>query len=888
MSFPVRAITLALSAVVCTSAARAEVEFSSAPHVLAFSERQQIVLFSGEDAAGAMATRRADGTFDVIVPDAQVAPSLLDRDYFGPPHGEDGAATSVSLAPTSDGDVRIRIRPAGRVARVVAYPVQAPARLMIDLLPRDAEVPRAKTRVEAKKKSPRTARAKAPVERAPNGERPAGQSAATKAVESDPVARSAPKDPKAAEPIAASPRDAGPERPAGPNAKVSVAKADAVAPSKDQNEEASAHATRAAVATIRLPKGAPFQAPMCRAPPEPKSQTPPEQDSVRAPVQREADVVVASGPSFRVTRDSECRFLRVFGVPFCAADSDREGYRDDPYAAGVAHRIAAGATWLAPIRMPKDAVVQPLLAADREFIVRASDGWLLPAVAAYERAGRIRADFPGVVRAHMNIALIYYELGFGPELVVEAQDPTNPARDFARAVLGDFRRNQGRVAEAAALYESASEGSPLAVCFAARGLAAVALAEGRIDRAMTGVEALADLCPREVVVDADTERIRARVELAAGEPDRALATLSVAAARAAPSQLAEIARARAEVAETSGRIDEARDVWMDFKQGRYGKDLVLEGVLALARIGDGEESIEIGLEQAAGLPVEARERVTKELFNGVSEAAMAEGDHLAPLSVILAADLEPKDLNVPAQIALAASYRRLGLLAEAERLLDEIGSQREAGLPESYWEETGKIALARGDFDEAQSVLQRWRTSRGGNPSSGELRLRVELLAREKAPPAAIEALLVRLEGLDAGVAEAARWDAARLYAATDPNAGLAFLGGETGVRSMPNLPDEQVADTLWQLGRASEKQGATESALVAFGALGRLLPATARGADASYRVGRMLEGGKQIGEARQAYRRAGTHPDALDRRFADAAAGFHQIVQPWTRRQEE
>lgn len=884
---------LALSVVAGASAAWAEVKFSSAPHVLAFSERQQIVLFSGEDAAGAIATRRPDGTFDVIVPDAQVDASLLDRDYVGPPHGDDGAATSVSLSPTSDGDVQIRIRPAGRVDRIVAYPVQAPARLMIDLLPRDVDVAEAQVLIEAKEKSNPRPRAKTPVDVVvDDSPRAEAESSTTKAVKPDRVARAVPKESAPADPAAASPRRVTPEPDVAPSAKIPAGRAKSPGPSngpsKARDEKKAGDTAGTAAATVRLPEGTPFQAPMCKALPPPKSAPGSGQGSLSVSVEDEGDVQLASSPSFRVEGRSECRFLRVFGLPFCAADSNRTGYREDPYAAGVAHRISAGATWLAPIQMPEEAVVQPLLAADREFILRASDGWLLPAVAAYERAGRIRADFPGVVRAHMNVALIYYQLGFGPELVVEARDPTNPARDFARAVLGDLRRNEGRLAEAAELYELASDGSPMAVCFAARGLAAIALAEGRIDRATTGVEALVELCPRDVVVDAETERIRARVELAAGHPDRALATLSVAAARAAPAQLAEIARTRAEIAETSGRVDEARDVWTEFKSGRYGKDLVLEGVLALARIGDDDESIEIGLEQAANLPAGTRERVTKELFNGVSEAALAEGDDLASLSVILAAGLEPGDLDVPAQIALAGSYRRLGLLAEASALLEQIGSQRKAGLPESYWAESGKIALARGAFDDVRSVLQSWRTSRGGNPSSGELRLRVDLLAREKAPPAAVESLLARLEGLDPGVAESARWDAARVYAASDPNAGLALLGGEEGLRSMPELPDEQVADTLWELGRASEKQGATESALVVYGSLGRLLPATARGADASYRVGRMLEGGEQIGEAKQAYRRAGTHPDELDRRFADAAAGFHQVVQPWTRRQEE
>ena len=89
-------------------------------------------------------------------------------------------------------------------------------------------------------------------------------------------------------------------------------------------------------------------------------------------------------------------------------------------------------------------------------------------------------------------------------------------------------------------------------------------------------------------------------------------------------------------------------------------------------------------------------------------------------------------------------------------------------------------------------------------------------------------------------------------------------------------------------MGRSADGGGETELALMAYRSLAGHLPATSRGADAAYRAGRLLEERDAYAEARREYRRAETHPDELDRRFAEATSAFHELVEPWTRRLEE
>ena len=899
--------------VVSATVAHARATFETEPHLLAFETRQQIVLFTAEGAPGAMATRRADGSFDVLVPNAAVDDSIRGRSFFGPPLGEDGLGTRVSLEATADGDVRIRVEPVGEVARVVAHAVRGPDRLLIDLLPAESiakakperEPPPEKSRGAAAKvakvpvlppqaRAERAAKEEAPAKPAEDRDSPPEVTDRESAEDREEVA-SAPST--APLPIAAD--DAGPSPDAEESTTTETEGVVSAEPhGKEEGDTALELAslvdegsTGDAAPPVAHPEPPPVDEAVARVEPAP---APPDDESleVAAPItpqQPGEEPLKIASESGSSTVDPHCRFIRLFGLPFCAPNAAQPGYRDSAYSSGVAHRLAAGATWLAPIRMPDSNPAASLLKADREYVLKARDGWLLPVVRAYDRAARLHPEFEGVVRAHQNVALLYGELGFGPELVIESRDAGNPARAFAMAVLGDLRREQSRYAEAAQLYEAASHGGRLASCFAARGLAAVALAEGRTQRAQTGMDGLSELCPLEVLHDVDTQRLHAKVELALGNPDGALATLDGASTRSPRSHLAELARDRAVIAETTGRIEEARAVWTDFERGRFGEDRKVEGAIGLARLSGDPSSIEAGLARAAELPAGQRERAKKELFAGISDAARPEGDDFATMSMVLAEGLPPTALDVPAQVGLAAAYRKLGLLDESRSALERLERDPGGARPEAFWREATTRALAEGDLEGADATLARWRVSRGGNPSAGEMQLRAQLLARRRAGRPEIERLLGRLGSVDGEVATTTRWEVAADFASWDPAAGVQLLSrGKDGIEPPTSLDDTRVAETLWALGRAAERHGENETALAAYRALSTHLPGTHRGAESAYRAGRILENQDDYSGARRAYRQAAEHPGALDRRFAEATAGFYEVVQPWMRRQEE
>jgi len=272
----------------------------------------------------------------------------------------------------------------------------------------------------------------------------------------------------------------------------------------------------------------------------------------------------------------------------------------------------------------------------------------------------------------------------------------------------------------------------------------------------------------------------------------------------------------------------------------------------------------------------------------VSNAAIASGDDLTTIALILSDGFAPEMLDVEAQIALAAAYRRLGLLDEAGATLEKIERASESGLVEPYWEERVNLALATGDLVAADAFLSRWRLSRGGNPSGAELALRARVLVRGGAERVELSAVLKRLDGLDADRATATRWRVAAVLAERDPVAAVGILGGEEKLAQWPSLAEAEIVETLWQVGRSAETGGDESTALIAYQALGERLPGTERGADAAYRAGRLLERRQAFDEAERAFRRAATHPAQLERRVATASIGFHEVADPWMRGQEE
>lgn len=875
--------------------------FSSQPHILAFGDRQQVILFAQDGIDGAIATRRADGSWDIVIPNAAVGEALAGQSFIGPPTGAAGEATQVDLESIGN-DVRLRVRPAGDVARVVAYGVSRPPRLMVDLLSSDAakaERPEPTKKAErpekkkAEKPEPRKKAAAEPKQQAKKPE-PKAETRTAKKIEKKPAEETA----KAARDLAKSPAKEPTEKP----------KAEVVAEPSTPPTEPNATQIADTVPATRKPEL------LASAEPAPVQLEPREEEKARreeerpapsapavALIEPPADVIDVtttdldtSNGSGRVAlalehtvdhREQHCLYTRVAGVPFCAPNGEMLGYAEDPHSSGIARRIAAGATWLPKIRAQSSA--RPYLEADREFLRQAKKGWLLATIPAYKRALRLGPDFPDALRAHMNIALIYAQLGFQPELEMHASNTANPARAFASAILGDQRLEDGFYREAADLYEYAAEQGGMPACIAARGLAHLALEEGRVQRADEGISMLRDLCPRGFVDDPDTERLRARIALSLGDANGALATLDQVEARLKRPQRGEIVHERALIAEGAGRLDEARKAWAELETGAYGPKLEAQAAIALARLEGTHEAVDDGLSRLEDLPPEDRAKARNELLVDVSGDALAKGDDLSAVAMILSEGMDPSALPPREQVELAAAYRRLGLDAQARETLDRVERHHGGGLPERYFQERGALALDAGDLGAAEDILRRWQRSRGGNPSAGELELRVRVLAGRNVGATPIEGALRRLAGLERSRATKARWQAAASLADRDPAMAVALLSEAGQLEKLPKLPDEDLAETLWALGRASEAHGETQAALAAYRALGLGLPETARGADASYRAARLLEIEQQFPEAERAFQRAAGHPKAIDRRLAEASSAYHGVVRPWPRKQE-
>lgn len=924
-SFPAIAVLGGLA--LTLTSAHGAVLFSSEPHILALGQRQQVILFAQDGIDGAISTRRADGTWDVVIPNATVDQALADRSFVGPPVGEQGRATQVDLESVGT-DVRLRVRPAGDVARVVAYGVRNPPRLMVDLLSREAarKESAAREKSAARRETERATQAEErgtetvsdpgtpTVDRnddavsesvAPELSR-AENAAMPEKAPAQMAGEPAPKDPGAEDRTVAPTQEPEPgavdaaAAEGGPMFPPTTGLASAEHPQDETSLLESTEPAPAGHERVRLSAGDAVDGEGREGTEDVASSGAGAAAGVASESLQDRIPVAAvefdgSDGSGRVAlalgeladrREEHCLYTRVSGVPFCAPNGDALGYVEDAYSSGLARRIAAGATWVAKVQGTV-APAKPYLEADREFLTHARKGWLLGTISAYTRALRLSPGFPDAVRAHMNIALIYAQLGFRPELEMQASNSTNPARGFASAVLGDQRLEEGRFRDAADLYEFAADEGGMAACVAARGLAGLALAEGRTERAYDGLSMLRDLCPRGFVDDPDTERLRARIALSLGDANRALATLDQVEARLRKPERGEILLERATIAEEAGRLDEAHEAWSELETGRYGPKLEAHAAIALARLEGTRAAVDDGLSRLEDLPPEDRERARNELLVGASDDALSNGDGLSAVAMVLSEGLDSSKLAPRAQVELAGSYRRLGLYEEARKTLDRVERRGDGGFPESYWRERGALALATGDLGAAEEILRRWQRSRGGNPSTGEIELRVAVLAGRNASRAAIQTALERLNGLDPQRATSARWRAAADLADRDPATATALLESAGQLEKLPDLPEDQLANTLWALGRGGEEHGESAVALAAYQALGLGLPESARGAEASYRAARILEVEQEFSEAERAFRRAAVHPKAIDRRQAEASSAYHSVVRPWPRRQE-
>src|SRR6185295_13476281 len=335
------------------------------------------------------------------------------------------------------------------------------------------------------------------------------------------------------------------------------------------------------------------------------------------------------------------------------------------------------------------------LAADHAFARGAAAGTrLLPAIEAYRHALRRHPGFLDAPRARMNVVLAYRAMGFRTELAAEADAlASSPGGGFAFGLLGDLLQEQDAAVDAQRAYERAAGHGPLGVCLATRGRASLAVAGGDVDGANRALADLPTVCPETLAADAETDQVRARVELAGGDARGALATLtSVEKVLGARATLLEDVAA-ADVA--AGDAAAARATYERLADGSHGARAAAHAAVALARLDAAAGDVTSGLRRLGTLDGTAARAERRAFTTRALEDALGRGADRDAVTLLHEQGIAPTTLDPMTQLRLARSYRVLGLLAPAEALLDGLRGKPEVA--DGVAEERAAVALARDD-----------------------------------------------------------------------------------------------------------------------------------------------------------------------------------------------
>ncbi len=846
---------LALSALVLlllVGRAHGEALFASPPHFLALRDREEIVFFINEPVAGALASRTRSGV-EVIVPRALVDPTLRGTTFRGDDSAT-AAGTRVVLAPATRGNAAIRITTSSAPAAVHAYSERDPPRLVIDLL-------------AAPQPTPTPAH-------------------------------------KAVAPAAASAAREKPKQDAAQSASAVVAPP-AVLAALAVSAPPAAPATQG---STTAPPAAPAQASTTasNAPPAPASRTAPEAPAAATgrTASAAAEPAVRVAPSTGAASSTgsadaasahdggsaqkrPCAWRRIGAVAFCAPDPEALAYATHADLAALARALAAAADPATlPQAIPGDEPGALYLAADRELVVRAAGGRLLPAIDLYRRALRRAPKFFDAPRARLNVALAYRVLGFDAELQSVAQEAAKDAtRPIIDAVIGDLARERDAGEPARDAYARAMGGDALAVCLATRGRAALVLASDPPGNASAHVARLPELCPPEILADAETIRVQARQQLADGQPRRGLAMLE--ALRGAPEVpanglvLADIAAAAA----AAGDDATARARWTELASGHFGARLATRATLGLAQldVASGDDSAGFRRLDMLGSAKASDER--RRLANDALVRALRRGADAEAVAIVAEQSLAPALLASDDQIALARSYRAVGLASEADALLRALAAQLGKDAPDALWHERGRGALTTNP-PQALAVADEWLRTRGAAAPADATALRARALAALGQATAAAQSVDAAV-ALDPAAARTLRLDVAVRLQTKDPGVALrlarAALGGDD--RS-PRLAAPDAAAALRVVAESAEATGEAAAALAAYRELADRYADQPAAEGAQYRLAR-LGAGDGGAAARAGYAEVARSRDALERRVATAAEAYEAIVKPFENRRE-
>lgn len=798
-------ILLLLLSSVATARADAASQLTSAPHFLVLGDRDRIVLFSDGPVAGALADQQSDGSVEVVIPRLVVDEAIAGREFDDAAGGGDGKI-KVRLSNAGQGDVRVRIASARPVSRVHAFASNNPSRLVIDLLHGGAAVAereeRAPVAVAAAK--PAAAPAKKPTTAGEQGEVKPDK----KAVRREP-------DPPAAG------KGAPPALAAAPEEMVGPPREQAGPPREEAEQRVLASAAKPAAVT---------------APPA----LPAAESTEHAPVvDVAADGAADGAPTAAPDETLVCRWRRASGIAYCAPDPKAGVYLADLGTASLAGLLDRGRGGPSAVPLPRSGPTEAYLNADVVLIRAARDGWILPAVSAYEQALRTHPEFVDARRARANLALVFHALGFAPELDRMSRVKGDAVAPFAGVLLADLVRELGERRDTAPLLAAGDRAGGITACLAERVRANAAAAAGRREAFPEAFAALAKVCPRTIVEDPETAWLRARAMILGGEAARAAGALAAIEADLPRRQrallLADLVRAHDAAANAAG----ARSVEERLAAGSHGRRAARAARVALATRDAAEGKLAPGEHRFADLPIEDAVQTRERADLIAASELLRGGNEVAALGLVTERKLDARRLAVADQILLARALRRVGLLEQSQRILAGIGTTAPARLPDDYFEELGAHALARDDAAAALAVAEQWQAARSGAAPIGAVALRTRARAAKGDAQGAAETLREELAVRDPDLARAVAVELAAELLSADPTLALRLARGALDP-SLPPLGEEREAAALRALAEAAEATGDPLAAREAFARLAQEHGGDPAAAGAAYRAARL------------------------------------------------
>jgi len=892
-------ILLLLWSLLVAGSAEGASRLTSAPHFLSLSDRDRIVLFSDGPVAGALADRHADGTVEVVIPRVAVAETIAGREFDDAAAGGDGKL-KVRVSDAGGDDVRVRIASARPVTRVHAFASSNPARLTIDLLHGDAPVERRDVRT-----APRPAAASASGDGAGKAGAVAQSGASTRgdvparassAMKSEPEQIGPPRSPADDSAAASAP---APEAVAASAPAVEARAASAPALERagkkidgtDRTTKAMTRAGDAGVGAAAAPAVAPAVAAAHRPPAAPSAaaQTGGLTATVAATDDPEA---VLTGSTDPVASDTlVCRWRRSSGVAYCAPDPKAGVYVADLGTANLAGLLDRGRSGPTAVPLPPSGPTEVFLNADVALLRGAREGWILPAVSTYEQALRTYPDFADAARARANLALVYYALGFAPELDRMSRRKDDVVAPFAGVLLADLWRQIGEQQDTAPLLAAGDRAGGITACLAERARANAAAEAERRDAFPAAFASLAKVCPRTILEDSETAWLRARAMILGGEATRAADALPPLEEdlpkRQRPLLLADLVRAQ----DAAGDARAARRVEERLAAGSHGRRASRTARVALAARDAAEGKLAPTERRFADLPIEDALQ-TRERADLIAASEMLRGgNEVAALGLMTERKLDPRRLAVSDQLLLARALRRVGLLDPAQGILAGIGTTAPARLPDAYFEELGALALTRDDADAALAVADRWEAARSETAPVGAIALRARARGAKGDARGATETLKDELAPRDPELAREVAVELASELLSADPALALSLARGALDP-ALPPLEGPRAADALRALAEAAEATGDPASARAAFATLAQEHAGEPAAAGAGYRASRLASaaapaGEAQVGGAASTAARPASAPaaapptddDPLARRLAAVGRIYDEVV---------